>query len=359
MSSSISSSETPDPWRRFFRALVLSSLALGGVIYLFIAIVDPFDTLNLSPPFDRSPVETNARFAHPALARNRDFDSMILGTSSSRLLRPAELNPLFRARFVNLAMNAATAYEQWRLGSVFVRAHPDAKVALIGLDLLWCQTGESVAKYTPRPFPEWMYDDDPWNDYAEIFNLYAVEQAGIAFATLTGLRPERYGRDGYTNFLPDDATYDAARARAHLYPAGRSPPAAVEAPVEMSAAERRALVFPSLPMLQDLLARLPQARKVVFFVPYHVSVQPPPGSREALVLAECKARVGALVAAAPRARLVDFMIPSPVTERDANYWDPLHYRVAIATWLGQSLRAALDGPPRRDPSGYVVLRGAE
>lgn len=354
MISSISSSD-PALWRRFCGRLLVVSLALAAAIYGFVFVLDPFDTLSLSPPFDRSPITTNARFAFPALARSARFDSIILGTSTSRLLRPTQLDPLFGARFANLAMNSATAYEQWRLGLLFARHHPDAKAMLIGADIVWCRTGDAVQKYTERSFPEWMYDDDPWNDYLYQFSLYAVEQAGIQFGVLTGLRPRRYGRDGYTDFLPDDGRYDLARARRHLYPGGvPALPPPIAPPVVMSAAERAALRFPALPLMRDLLLALPQAEKIVFLVPYHIAKQPRPGSRDAAVWDECKARLAALVAAVPRARLVDFMIPSPVTREDDNYWDPLHYRVPIATWLGRSLRAAADGQPRTAPEGYIV-----
>ncbi|MCC7282510.1 MAG: hypothetical protein IT556_09020, partial [Acetobacteraceae bacterium] len=54
------------------------------------------------------------------LARSARFDSAILGTSTSRMLRPAVLDPLFGARFANLSMNDATAWEQYRLGLVFL-----------------------------------------------------------------------------------------------------------------------------------------------------------------------------------------------------------------------------------------------
>ncbi len=351
MSSSISSS---DPWRRFCGRLLGAALALGAVVYAFVFVLDPFDTLTLSPPFDRSPITTNARYAFPALARQSAFDSVILGTSTSRLLRPAELDPLFDAHFANLAMNSATAYEQWRLGKLFARYHPAAKVMLLGLDIVWCESGDRLPRYTERSFPEWMYDDDPWNDYLEQFNLYAVEQAGIQLGVLTGLRPRRYGRDGYTDFLPDDALYDVARARAHLYPNGPVAMTPLDPPVQMSDAQRRALRFPALSELADLLQALPQTQKLLFLVPYHLAHQPRPGSREAIVWGECKARLAGLAAATPRTRLIDFMIPSPVTRADDNYWDPLHYRVRVASWLARSLRAAADGPPRNAPEGYVV-----
>ena len=348
MSSSISSS---DPWRRFLRLLLLAAAGLAALVFLFVAILDPFDTLTLSPPFDRSPITTNARYSFPALARKPQFDSMILGTSTSRLLRPSELDPLFQAHFVNLAMNSATAYEQWRLGSLFLRHHAQAKLALIGLDIVWCETGASIPRYTERSFPEWMYDDNPWNDYLRQFSLYAVEQAGIQFSVLTGMQKRRYGRDGYTNFLPDDSLYDLARARQKIYDHNRTTKP-VEPPAEMSAAERRALQFPALPMLQQLLAAMPETRALLFFVPYHLAGQAL-GTRQALVFAECKDRVAQIAAAAPQARLVDFMIPSPVTSRDDNYWDVLHYRSSVSTWLAEQLGAAADGPPRHE-EGYTV-----
>jgi hypothetical protein len=349
MNSSTSSSEQPAAWRRFCRRLLVGALLLGALVYGFVLVLDPFDTLPLSPPFDRSPITTNARYSFPALARKSQFDSMILGTSTSRLLRPAELDPLFEAHFVNLAMNSATAYEQWRLGTLFARHHPKAKVALIGLDAAWCQSGSQVALYTERSFPEWMYDENQWNDYLEMFNLYAVEQAGIQFAVLAGLAPRRYGRDGYTNFLPDDGDYDLARARRRLYPGGARP----APPTPDGSDDGAAVRLPSLPLLGDLLDALPNAQKLVYFAPYHVSGQPLPGTAAAAVWRQCKAQVAAIAAARPGARLVDFMIPSPVTREDANYWDPLHYRAAISTWLARALRAAASGPPRRDDNVVI------
>jgi hypothetical protein len=345
MTSSISSSEPAVfSWRRFVRRLLLVVATTSAALYGFIVILDPFDTLVLSPPFDRSPIASNQRYAFPALARKVAFDSVILGTSTSRSLDPAELDPLFDAHFVNLAMNSATAYEQWRLGTLFARRHPRAKVALIGLDIVWCRAGDTLENYTERAFPEWMYDDNPWNDYLEHFNLYALEQAGIEFAVLLGLEPRRYGRNGYTPFLPDERHYDLVRARTHLYPADAPLPPAVDPPIVLSAAERDALNFPALPMLRELLAALPPAaHKILYFAPYHVSAQPPPGSRGAAVWAACKDRAAALAATTANARVVDFMIASPITANDENYWDRLHYRAGVAHWLAASLRAAADG----------------
>ena len=106
MSSSISSSEFG--WRRFFRLAIGTVVLVTGAIYAFVVLVDPFNILPLSPPFDRVPVTSNQRYSYPALARSPLFDSAVFGTSTSRLLRPgAVLDAAFQGRCPrDLAMNS-------------------------------------------------------------------------------------------------------------------------------------------------------------------------------------------------------------------------------------------------------------
>jgi hypothetical protein len=335
MSSSISSS---NPWRRFFGLAVGTAAVVAAVLYAFVVLVDPFDTLPLSPPADRVPVATNARFAFPSLARSANFDSANFGDSTSRLLRPVTLDPEFAAHFANLAMNDATAYEQSRLLQVFARDHPQARVVMIGLDVRWCGTGDQMEKFTPRPFPAWMYGDNPWRGYGEMFNLYAIQEAGQQFGILFGIKREVYGRDGYTSFVPPDSAYDPARVAQHLREAGPMTPPGDHA------GEPSSWRFPALELLRDDLEALPAAtRKLLYFVPYNHVLLPPPNSDGAAVWAECKRRVAALAAQVPNTLAVDFMRPSPITDHDDNYWDPLHYRVGVADRIARDLAAAERG----------------
>lgn len=322
-------------WRPFCRHFLGAALGVLGIVYAFVAIVDPFDILPLSPPFNRPPIATNARFGFPSLARSPKFDAALLGTSTSRLLRPVVLNEVFDAKFVNLAMNDSTAYEQSRLLQIFARAHPAAKMVGIGIDIRWCETGEEVAKYTARAFPEWMYRSDLWPGYRELLNLYTIEAAGQMFGTLTGLKKERYGRDGYTRFVPPDNQYDRAKAAAKMDQAG----------VTIPAGERQGAAstwrFPTHEWLQSGLDRFaPATRKMLFFVPYNHHILSVPGVKGGEVWTECKQRIAALAAARPNTLAVDFMIPSPITDDDDNYWDPLHYRAAIADRLASDLGRA-------------------
>jgi hypothetical protein len=340
MSSSTSSSER---WRRFFRLSAGTTAAAVAIVYAFVTLVDPFDTLPASPRLGRSPVASNARFAFPALARSQSFDSALFGTSTSRLLRPAALNPQFGARIVNLSMNDATVYEQARLMEVFLRAHPAPKLFLLGIDIRWCVTGDTFQKLTPRPFPEWMYGDSLWRGYGEMLNLYAVQSAGQLFGILTGLKAETYGRDGYTRFVPPDEAYDREKVARNLRNAGPMvPPGPREGPPS-------AWRYPALELLQRILTTVPPStRKLLFFVPYNHVVLVPAEEAGAAVWDECKRRVAVIAEATPNAVAVDFMRPSPITMTDDNYWDPLHFTVGVADRLARDLAAANAGAASPD-----------
>ena len=322
----------------------------GGLllaVYAFICTVDPWDVLPLSPPLPRVPISTNARFSFPALARSPRFDSVVIGTSTARLLRPTALDPVFQARFANLAMNSATAWEQARLLGVFARSHPDARAVVIGLDAEWC--GPTIVRTTPRPFPEWMYAANPWRGYLEVLNLYAVQEAASQFAVMVGLKRPRYGLDGYTPFVPPDAQYDPVRVAAAF--ARWGPPD--EQPVPDPPPGASTSAFPAHAMLRDALLGLPAgARAVLFWAPYHVGRQGLPESGTARRWTACKSAIEQAVAGTG-AVVADFMRPTGITQDASNYWDPLHTRVAIADRVVEGLRAALDG--RETPDFALLL----
>lgn len=326
--------------------LWLAGSAAGAlaVVYLFVVLVDPWGMLPLSPPLPRAPVSTNARFSMPMLAGASRFDSAVVGTSSSRLLRPEVLDRLFGGHFVNLAMNAATAWEQAQILALFTRTHPAPATVLVGLDDSWCTPVPQ--RSSGRAFPDWMYRGSRWAGYGAMLNLYAVQEAGSQLWVMLGLKRRRYGLDGYTRFVPPDEAYDPARVDA----------AFARWPVPSDTAARDVpRVFPALPMLADALHALPATtRKILFFTPAHVSQQGAPGSDAAADWAACKAQVAALAEDAPHTTVVDFLRPSSVTRDRSNYWDPVHTRAAVADRITSELAAAASGQSIAD--GVVLAR---
>lgn len=346
MSSSISSSDAA-AWPRFLRRLLAT--AIGGclVVYAFIALVDPWGVLPLSVPAERPPVSTNARYAFAGLARSQRFDSAIVGTSTARILIPDVLNAALGTRFVNLGMNAATPYEQSRILEVFLRHHRQPAVIIQGIELIWCAPG-SPPRYSPRPFPEAFYEISPWPAYREMLSVYALTEAVNQFAVLTRIRRPRYGRDGYTRYLPDDARYDAPRALAQLRPITWDSTDAAPAPASPIALEGVEL------MRNALRAMPPETRAILAFMPLHLGAQPAPDSPLGVAVADCKRQMAELARARPNTILLDFMRPSRITREASYYWDEKHFRDEIRDRITGYLIEAARG--MRGPSpDFAVL----
>lgn len=341
-------------WAGFGAAFAATALALGLLATGFVAGLDPFG-LRAGPGRAPGPImDTNQRFMYPQIARSGRYDAAVFGSSTARLLDPRDLDAAFGARFANLAMNAATPYEQIRLARLFLDLNRPRAV-LFALDPTWCEADADVRRLTFRPFPPWLYEPGaPWGVLRQV-NWNSLTIAGQVLLHRLGLAPERIRGDGFAVFTPPEESYDAARAARHIHGGDT----AFDAAAPRTRAEAPDAPMPALAWLDDLLAAMPgDALRLVAFMPVHAAAHGQPGTPRGAREAACKARV-ATIGEARGARVIDFRIPSPVTTRDENYWDALHYRLPIAARIVAGVEAATrDGVD--DPRGFyrVLARGA-
>jgi len=331
-------------WRHYCGVVGAAMVVELLLACALILVANPYG--NLPPLLFSSHVimDTNQRFQYPAIARSGRYDSIVIGTSTSRLLRPAALERIFGGRFANLAMNSARAWEQYRIATLFAEHTVHPRTLLVGIDVVWCDENADTQRITERGFPEWMFDEDPWNDFPHMLNKRSVEIAGRRIANALGLNPDRIPFDGYEVFVPDESQYDLAKARELIGPV----PTASPKPYAATPEGRRKWRFPALKWLETLLDGGWQ-RAVIMIMPVHVAAQPQPHSKSAAREAECKARIAAL-AIRRGVPLVDFRIKSDLTTRDENYWDKLHYRVPVAERIVRDLGRAV-ATWQDDPAG--------
>jgi hypothetical protein len=345
----------PPEWRRVVLLFLAVAAVLGAVCIGFVAVLDPYG-LRAGPGRAQGPLmDGNQRFMYPQIARSGAYDAAVFGTSTLRLLDPADLGHAFGGRFANLSMNAATPYEQSELARLYLR-HERPKTLLFGIDPTWCEPDAAERRLTFRAFPAWLYGRITLWDALRQVNWQSLGTAFEAALYRLGLVRARLAENGYAVFTPPEALYDAARAQAHIRSAGAIQAAAEAAPGYRPTPAEAAM--PALGWLDALLAQAPpETRTLLVFPPVHVSQQAAPGSPVAAREAACKAQV-TRIGAAHGATVVDFRIPSPITTQDANYWDPLHYRLPIAGRIVAGLKAA-QASGRDDPEGtYRVLAHA-
>jgi hypothetical protein len=162
----------------FIRTFLAVAAGLTAIVWLIILLLDPYGVSPIRLPIARPIMDINQRYMYPQIVRSKAFDSVVIGTSTSRLLDPAQLDKAFGGTFANLAMNAATAWEQTELAKLYLRHQPTPKTLIIGLDQMWCVDEKSLVKVTFRGFPEWMYDENPWNDLPELLSTKTLEITG-------------------------------------------------------------------------------------------------------------------------------------------------------------------------------------
>lgn len=331
----------PANWTPFARTLLLTILGLAAAILVFATVLNPYGNLPVKVFGQHVIMDINQRFQYPAVIRSQLFDSAVIGTSTSRLLEPAHLNKTFGGNFANLAMNSATAWEQYELTKLLLRHWRKPKTILFGIDTVWCETNADKRRITKRGFPEWMYDANPWNDWLYIFNGKAIEIAGRQIAYRLGFEKPRIPFDGFEIFVPPDTEYDIEKARQHIW---RGPPRdiAPKVPaVEVSTNERASWEFPAIAWFDELMLSIPEGTNVIVaYMPVHAAAIPKPGTMSAAKENECKSRI--LTSANGRAaHVVDFRLQSDITTNDTNYWDNLHFRLPIGAVIINGISEAI------------------
>lgn len=343
-------------WSRWF---VLAALAFAAALFAFVVALDPFGMRVHAGQVARPIMDINQRYMYPQLVRSGAFDAAVVGTSTMRLIDPQALSRDLGARFVNLAMNAATPWEQTQAARLF-REHTAAPRWLIwGLDMTWCEADATdPAKWrTPRPVPAWFTREVRWFDWLKLMNLTNLEIASRLLAHRLGLSPERIRGDGYEVFTPPEWSYDLARARGHIYVGNGGEPLDLTPlpPMPVPISESTGWRFPALDWLEEAIAAYPKSARVMLVLPpSHAAAFPRQNSAGWYRYAACKAAIDGL-ARRHGATVVDYAHPSPVTMQDTNYWDTLHFRLPIAQRVEAELAGiAKGGAPLPDGAARVA-----
>lgn len=336
----VSINSTPETlqWRRFTCALLMVVAIAPAVLYLFIIVIDPFDNLPFSPDFTRVQVTGTERHFKPSLARRPEYDSVIIGSSSSMLLHTGRLNELFGANFTTLSMPAASPYEQIRLLTLFHRHHPTPRYVLMAVDHFWCgqeYVPKQIGANVGHPMRDRLYDENRWNNWPGL-NSQVLKYTRRQVDSLLDPNRDPAARDGYYNFTVENYDpYDLKRAQAKIY--GQQQP--VPLPKDFNPAEWDSIngpgwMFPEVQRLREHLASLPpETVKLVLLPPYHWYRLFEMDEEKRKRLPECKHRIAALGEQLENYYVLDFMRLNPISLEDSNYWDNQHYNTEIAKSL--------------------------
>ena len=163
-----------------FLATVIALLAIcAGVVYG----IDPSFQYHL-PYGNIKAVYLNERYQNAGLAKNLEYDTVILGSSVTANFRLSQFNELFDAQTVKLTFPGGCFSDFETALNLCFETH-DVKRVFWSIDPKILMTPYDEE---PTPLPEYLYNSNPFDDVKYLFNKDVIlEQCGESIlATLSG-----------------------------------------------------------------------------------------------------------------------------------------------------------------------------
>jgi hypothetical protein len=352
-------------WRRFALTIVGVFTAVVGVVYVFIILVDPYDSgrflsLGLRGLYDGvqgtgdarpggvapskatafGDTDASQRTGNVALGRSARFNAAIFGNSHGQLISPQRLSRATALNFVQLTVPGANVREQIAVMHWFIGHHPAPGALVLALDERWCVTDPALPLRTPFPF--WLYSDSNLVYLANALSTRTlrdgVRRLTSAFAPAAAVDPAGY------------ADYEAGKA--WNFKPGK--PAGWEGfPARDDRPFRREPDFPGLILLDELLGDIPASTPVVIVLPPQFYTRlPPPDTGGARFRDYCKWQMALRAERGAGSAFIDFLVDSEIARKPENFMDDEHYRSNVAEVIEAEIATALNRPRFASGAGH-------
>ena len=154
-------------YKRKFTALLLLLLAGFVLVAAAMIIVDPY--FHYHKPLSFLSYElTEERYINDGISRHFEFDGIITGTSMNQNFKTSEAEELFGGAFVKETFSGAGFKELMSNLERSFEYNPGIKRVIWGMDYNGIRRDADYEGYPD--YPDYLYDDNPFNDIKYIFN---------------------------------------------------------------------------------------------------------------------------------------------------------------------------------------------
>lgn len=150
-------------WMISVVAIIMTAflLLIGIVIY-----IDPF--FQYHKPIEGFPyLVDNQLSQNPGMAKNWDYDSVILGSSMTVNFNTDWFTKILNLNTAKLSYNGAYPKDQANIMNLIFSSHNDVKTVFLGIDIPAYSSNVEATKY---PIPAYLYDNNYLNDISYVLN---------------------------------------------------------------------------------------------------------------------------------------------------------------------------------------------
>lgn len=161
-------------YRRWALCTLALSILLVGSIVLLNYVVDPLQFFRKA---SYSPVLSGKqRLQNPGLARNYDYNTIILGTSVTENFSTPEINEKLHCSTLKLSISGATLKEETMIADVALRTGK-VKTILWGVDFTAAMRSPDDVRTDFSAFPSYLYDENKMNDIFYLLDTYTTQES--------------------------------------------------------------------------------------------------------------------------------------------------------------------------------------
>lgn len=150
-------------WLAAFLAVLIAAMA---AVMLLVVYIDPF--FQYHEPLEEFPyVVDNQINQNPGMAKNMEYDSVILGSSMTVNFNTDWFSELMGLNTIKLSYSGAFPKDQANIMDIIFQSGKDISAVFLGIDIITYSGGVEETKY---PIPEYLYDFNIWNDIPYLLN---------------------------------------------------------------------------------------------------------------------------------------------------------------------------------------------
>lgn len=184
-------------WFRRCLSILASLLILTGLV---VVVVDPY--FHYHKPFSFLSYRLyEERYTNDGISRHFDFDAMITGTSMAQNFKPSEMDELFGTNAVKETFSGAGYQELSENLKRALKRNPELKTVLWVVDYNGFLRDYDWKQY--EDYPTYLYDDNPWNDTAYLFNKSILYHGVFSNVRMTLSHTKSTTMDEYSSWERD------------------------------------------------------------------------------------------------------------------------------------------------------------
>lgn len=145
--------------------VALSAVLVLGCMAL-VVLIDPFFQYH-KPLKGMSYTIDNQQCQNPGIAKNFDYDSVILGSSMTVNFNPELFRETMGLATVKLSYNGAYPKDIDNIMAIIRNSPNQVKEVFLGIDIYTYKAQPGIMSYE---IPQYLYDDSPWNDLPYLLN---------------------------------------------------------------------------------------------------------------------------------------------------------------------------------------------